>query len=109
MSLDGKPCERGGVVCQAGATLEYDLQARYRVLLCRCGVPDAVLPATAVRLIVLADGRELYRSAPLTSLDDAADLALNLTGVKTLSLRVEAVGNVNLPAAALWGDPMLVK
>jgi hypothetical protein len=108
LALDGKPADRP-LVCHAGTSLEYDLAARYRTFICRCGVPDAVLPTTAVRLVVLGDGKELYRSTPQTSLDDAASLALNVSGVKTLTLRVEMPGSVNLPAAAVWADAMLVK
>jgi hypothetical protein len=108
ISLDGKPCERA-VTCQAGVSLHYDLGAKYRVFLCRAGVPDGVLPAVAVRLVVIADDKEIYRSPSQTSLDDAPQISLNIAGAKALTLRVETAGDVNLPAAVVWGDPMLVK
>ena len=63
----------------------------------------------ATRVVVLGDGKELYRSEPRTSLDEAANISLNLSGVRALVLRVESPGDVSLPAAALWADPLLVK
>jgi regulation of enolase protein 1 (concanavalin A-like superfamily) len=108
ITLDGKVPDRV-VIQEAGVSLEYDLSGKYRLLLCRCGVPDLVLPTTAVRLMVTADGLELYRSPPQTGLDDAVSLSLKLNGAKTLTLRIETAGNVNLPAAGVWGDAMLVK
>jgi hypothetical protein len=79
------------------------------MFVCRAGIPDGVLPTVALSMVVFADGKELYRSEPRTSMDDPANLLLILSGAKTLTLKIESAGNVALPAAALWGDPMLVK
>ena len=108
VTLNGQACERG-IFCQAGASLTFDLGGKYKMLVGRVGVADGVLPTTAVRVVVLGDGKELYRSEPRTSLDEAANISLNLSGVRALVLRVESPGDVSLPAAALWADPLLVK
>lgn len=108
MSLGGQPCDRG-ILCQAGASLRFDLDGNYKVFLARAGVPDSVLPTLAVRWLILADGKEIYRSKPLTSLDDPVNVSVNVAGVKSLVLRIESVGEVHLPVSALWGEPVLVK
>jgi hypothetical protein len=108
VSLDGRPCDRA-ITCQAGTSLEYELGGKYRIFLCRTGVPDGIVPTVAVRLAILADGKEVYRSVPMTCLEDASVVSINVDGVRTLTLRAETAGQVNLPAAAVWGDPMLVK
>ena len=108
LTLGGQSCERG-ILCQAGASLRFDLDGNYKVFLCRAGIPDGVLPTTATRLLVLADNQEIYRSGPQSSLNAPLSVSVKVTGVKSLVLRVEHVGEAHLPASMLWSEPMLVK
>jgi hypothetical protein len=108
MTLGGHACERG-VVSRAGASIHFDLDGKSKFFLCRAGVPEGMLPTTAIRFVVLLDGKEAYRSPLQTSLDDPASVSLNVAGAKTLVLRIETAGNVSLPALGVWGDPVTVR
>ncbi len=108
VTLDGQSLEKP-VPCLAGSSLTYDLAAKYRLFSCRCGVPDGVLPTVAARFVIVADGKELYRSPPLTSFDEALAASVDIAGAKTLTLRTEGAAGVNLPVPGVWADAVLVK
>lgn len=108
MSLGGKPAERG-IGLSAGATLTYALDGNYRILILRLGVPDGVLPTNPVRFTLIADGKELFKSNPLTTLDDPAVLTVPIADVKQLTIRLDAT-LPDLPGGAgLVADPAVVK
>ena len=109
----GTGVERGVGEC-AGASLTWQLGGEYRTMLCRAGVPRDVLPVSAVSFVVLADGKQVYRSEPRNSVDDPLTIAVALKGVKAITLRVETSageggGVRGLAAGGLWADPVLVK
>ena len=108
MFLAGRPCERG-IVSRAGASIHFDLDGKGKFFLCRAGVPEGMLPTTAVRFVALLDGKEAYRSPLQTSLDDPANLSIKITGAKALVLRLETAGSTALPALGVWGDPVTVR
>ena len=56
-----------------------------------------------------ADGKELYRSKPRTSLDEALAASVSLKGVKSLTLSVESTAGDAAPAPGVWADAALVK
>jgi hypothetical protein len=68
-----------------------------------------VLPTTPVRFVVVADGKELFRTPPRTSLSDPLAASLNVAGVKSLTLRVESTSPDPLPTPGVWVDPSLIK
>jgi hypothetical protein len=108
MRLGGRQVPRG-ISLGAGASISYDLGAEYRVLLMRVGVPEGVLPANPVRLIIIADGDELYRGPPRTSLDEPQSITLGIGGVRRLRITVEAELAGPVGASMLLGEPSLVK
>jgi regulation of enolase protein 1 (concanavalin A-like superfamily) len=108
MLLGGRSCSHG-IGLNAGSSVSYDLSGAYRILVLRAGIPEGILPTSAVRFIVRGDGREIYRSSPRTSLDEPLAATLNVGGVKVLSLSVEAVDDLAVGASGLFGDPALVK
>jgi hypothetical protein len=96
----GKP-----IAQQAGTVRDLDLADGAKALLLRAGVPAALVPSQSVRVVVLVDGKQIYRSPPLTSVDDAVIVSIPLTGKKALTLRVEG----QPPAMAVWSDLALLK
>jgi hypothetical protein len=98
-----------GVSLAAGASVTYDLDGQYKTLLCVAGVPAEMLPTSAAVFVAEADGKELFRSPPRTSIDDGLPVSIDVTGLKTVTLRVEAEKGNPLPVVGLWGDPQLVK
>ncbi|MFI5378395.1 MAG: NPCBM/NEW2 domain-containing protein [Tepidisphaerales bacterium] len=105
--LAGQPAEHG-LGLAAGTSVSYQLDGAYRLAMAKLGVPEGVLPTAAVRFVVLGDDRELYRSPVMTSLSDPATLALTVSGVKTLTFRVDPAPG-SLGGAGLVADPALVK
>jgi hypothetical protein len=91
------------------SALTWKLDGGYRLLALRLAVPDGILPLSPVRLIVLADGKEVHRSPPITSLDDPAAVAVKLTGTQSLTLRLESDGLVELGSSAILIDPALIQ
>jgi regulation of enolase protein 1 (concanavalin A-like superfamily) len=106
LSGAGAPCQHG-LTLTAGATASWNLAKEYRTFTFKCGVPQGILPTAPIRFIVLADGKELYKSPPRTSLDDPVSTSLSVKGIATLTLKVESVAT--LPTPGLWADPALVK
>jgi hypothetical protein len=107
-ALNGVTAERG-VALTAGSSATWSLDGKYRALTLTCGVPAGVLPTTPVRFVVLADGKKLFRTPPRTSLSDPLTASLNVTGVKSLTLRVESTSPDPLPTPGVWLDPSLIK
>jgi hypothetical protein len=108
MTVAGVTAARG-VTLTAGSAASWDLAGQYRTLTFKCGVPAGVLATAPVRFVVLADGKELFRSKPRTSLDDLLTATVTLKDVKTLTLKTESTTADPLPIPGLWLDPALVK
>jgi hypothetical protein len=98
-----------GIGQSAGVWLSWNLAGNYKSFIAKAGVPSGLVPMQELRFIVLADGNEIFRSAPLSSVDDPASVALSVKGVKVLTLRVEAPDPLAPGTAGLWADPILVR
>jgi hypothetical protein len=105
-SLRGAPPPRFAIVRPARQDQACALNGKYARLLVTAGVPTVALPTARVRLVVVGDGRDLFRSPPVTSLDPPTFLAIDVTGVRTLILRAEPFDDVSLPV--MWAEPTLV-
>jgi hypothetical protein len=108
VALAGAPCERP-LALTAGAAASWELAGKYRLFTFRAGVPTGILPTAAVRFIVLADGKELYRSPPRTSSDEPITSSVPLSGAHTLTLKIESTTTPALPTPAVWADASLAK
>jgi hypothetical protein len=98
-----------GICIGAGASVSYALEGKYRTFSARAGVPAAMTPLAQVRFVVLADGKEVYRSGEQTSVADATAVVVSVNGVKMLTLRVEGAQGGDLGAIGVWGDPSLIR
>jgi len=108
MSLAGQLVQRGMAILAGGAAT-YEIDGSYSLLLLRVGVPDSVLPVNALTFVILGDGKELYRSAPRTSLDEPLVLTLKISTVKSVVLRVESPPGGMVGGVALFADAAVVK
>ena len=108
MRLGGQDVERG-IGLGAGVTVGYALGGQYRILMAQAGVPEGVLPVNPVRLVIVGDGREIYRSAPRTSLDEPLEITLNVAGVRLLQARIEGQAPDGIGATLLLADPALAR
>jgi hypothetical protein len=93
----------------SGSEASYKLEGGYRLLALRFAVPDGYLPTAAVRLIVLADGKEIFRGSPTTALDEPMPVAVKIGGAKAMTLRLESDGPVELAGAAVLIEPALIQ
>ncbi len=91
------------------AVLSWNLAGKYKSIIARAGVPLGIVPLEHVQFVVLVDGGERFRSAPRSSVDDPADIAVDLSGAKRLTLRVDATDPHGPGAEGLWADPILVR
>lgn len=98
-----------GITVAAGASATWNLAGKYRTLTFKCGVPKGVLATAPVRFIVLADGKEVYKSRPRTSLDQPLSASASIKDAKTITLKVEPTAGELQTTPGLWGDPGLVK
>jgi hypothetical protein len=108
MNLAGTPCSKG-ITLAAGASATWNLAGKYRTLSFKCGVPQGVLATAPVRFIALADGKEIYKSRPRTSLDQPLAASVSIKDAKTITLRVESTAGDLLTTPGLWADPGLIK
>jgi hypothetical protein len=92
-----------------GSEASYKLEGGYRLLALRFAVPDGYLPTAAVRLVVLADGKEIHRGPATTALDEPVPVAVKIGGAKVLTLRLESDGPVELAGAAVLIEPALIQ
>src|SRR5205814_4818308 len=101
-------CEKG-VTLAAGTSATWNLPGKYRTLSFKCGIPQGILPTAPVRFIVLADGKEVYKSRPRSSLDEPLAASISIKDAKTLTLKVESTAGQMAATPGLWGDVGLVK
>lgn len=106
LSLFGHHVEHG-MTQAAGCSATWTLAGRYRAFLASAGVPEGLVPGSAVKFIVLVDGRPAYTSPPRTSVDDPVDIVVDLQGAQSMVLRIESDRPMELGAVGAWGDPVL--
>jgi len=108
MWLDSQPVDRGLSVT-AGTTLTYALGGAYRVFYSRVGAADHAPAGCRLRVVVLVDGREAFRGPDRAAGEGAVDVAVNVAGAKTLTLRVEPAGTPDPRLLSVWAHPVLVR
>jgi hypothetical protein len=110
MTLVGFSPQRG-IAQRPGTTLSWQIDGSAQSFIVTVGVPATLLPVGTVRFIVLADGREVARSNPMSSVDDPQSLAADVSNAKVLLLRVEAspaAPGLSPGLEGLWGNPLCV-
>jgi hypothetical protein len=110
--IDDHPFKQG-VYVAAGCSVTWNLAGQFRSFSAVAGVPLASLPASRVKLIVLVDGKEKYRSDAISSIDSLSDprriINLDLTDAKALTLRVEGNQAGDVGGGGAFGDASLQK
>lgn len=89
----------GTVLLPASGATELPVGGRYRAMVLTLGVPDDYVPTRAVTFTILADGKEIARVGPLTSVDPAASVTRPIEGVSTITVRTDASGPAELGVA----------
>ncbi len=113
-SITGYPFRLGrqsiatGITAAGNVALNFTLDRPCRALICSAGIAADQSPLLRGHLVILGDGRELYRSPAIATGDPARLIGISLEGVQTLTLRIEAADNQALCPAAIWANPLLV-
>lgn len=93
-TLTGKPLVLAnqefarGLAIHSRTEINYRLTDDYRTLQALVGIDPAMGENGHVELVILADGKQLYRQA-ISGKDDARSIELDLTGVKRLTILVD--------------------
>jgi hypothetical protein len=93
------------------AQVKYTLGGKWTAFRATVGVPkiedNAENPASALTFEVLGDGKSLWKSEPVTKLDEFQTCAVNVEKVKVLTLLVHAAGRYYW-ARSVWFEPVLI-
>jgi alpha-galactosidase len=100
-SVEGKPLSIGGQTFERGfgthaeSTLHIAVHGDAKLFSASVGVDDDVNhnPASSVEFVVIGDGKELWKSGVLHAGDAAKECAVDLSGVKALTLKVSDAGD----------------
>ena len=107
LTLDGRRYARG-IGCHTRTELTYGLDGAYRTFAAVIGIDDEARPRGSVRFVVQADGKTIH-AATLTGSDKATPIALNVAGVKKLTLLTDFADGANTGDHADWADARVVK
>ena len=77
-----------GLAIHSRTEINYRLTDDYRTFQALVGIDPAMGENGHVELVILADGKQLYRQA-ISGKDDARSIELDLTGVKRLTILVD--------------------
>lgn len=89
----------GSLPLPATGSTDIALGSRYRAMVLTLAVPGDYVPSRAMTFVVLADGKEIARAGPLTSVDPPASITRPTDGVTTLTIRTEATAPEGLGIA----------
>ncbi len=98
--LRGVPAVRS-VALAGGTTSVWRVPEGVRSFAVTAGVPAGLMPTGGAVVVLLADGKEVARTGVLRSTSQAEPLGCDVTGVKQLSVRVEAVEGLATPEVLL--------
>jgi hypothetical protein len=99
-------------VSNAMADTNYTLAGKYTRFLAEVGIPklgeNQQDPATGQVFEVLGDGKSLWKSKPVTKMDELQKVDVKVDKVKTLQLRVHCAG-ANAWARTAWFEPVVIE
>lgn len=97
-----------GLVVHSAAVLAWKLDNGYLRLRAQVGIADTVAPQGDCIAVILADGRERWRSR-VRGTDPPRDLDLDIAGAKTLTLRVELGEHQDIGDHLALADAQLIR
>lgn len=114
-SVAGRPIRIGGEVYERGigvhsaTLLTYTLKEPFLRFAASIGIDDAVGSRGSVVFRVLADGREVFNSGPVSGRDAPKPVLVELNGAKTLQLAVDFGEDLDIGDQANWASARLIK
>lgn len=108
MRIGGTPFARG-IGMHSESRLIYKLNEPFRQFAATIGIDDAVGSRGNVVFRVLAGGREVFNSGPVTGRDEPMPVLVELDGADTLQLMVDFGEDLDIGDQANWGNARLIK
>ncbi len=108
LRIGGRTFERG-IGVHARATLVYDLDRPYRRLAAIIGIDEAVGLLGNVIFRVFADGKEVFKSEPVTGSDEPLPILVPIDGARQIELVVEFGEQLDLGDQANWAHARLIQ
>jgi tRNA A-37 threonylcarbamoyl transferase component Bud32 len=110
--LNGVPSPKGlGMVPpeRDAASASYRLDKQYRIFKATATLNDsATQAASALRFVVMGDGRSLWQSNPIQKRGDQQDCEVSVSGLDVLELVITCPGE-NSWAHGVWIEPRLLR
>lgn len=101
----GKVDYDSGIGTHADSMWKLNLAGKGVEFRCKVGVQDG--SPGKLEFIVRGDGKDLFRSGPMSGGDAAKEIKVSLAGVQTLELSVDSLGSTTSDHAD-WLEPVLV-
>ncbi len=98
-----------GIGMHSVSTLTYKLDVAYKALAADIGIDAAVGQRGDVVFRVLADGKEVFNSGPVTGRNPPRPILVKLEGAGQLQLCVDLGGQLDIGDQANWGNIRLIK
>ena len=99
-----------GIGVHADSELTFELAGRYQEFRSAVGIDTRMGERGSVRFLVLGDGRSLYETPVVKGSDPAPrEVAVPVTGVRRLTLKVVQADQLDLGAAANWGSARVLR
>lgn len=108
MRIGGRTYARG-IGMHSQSKLVFDIEPGYRHFAADIGIDDAVGHHGHVIMRVLADGKEVFHSGPVTGGDEPRSILVPIDNVKELTLVVEYGEELDIGDQANWANARLVK
>lgn len=98
-----------GLGVHSRSLLTYDLPGPFTRLAAVIGIDARAAPLGNVVFRVLADGKEVFNSGPVTGRDEPRPISVPIERAKRLQLVVEMGGDLDIGDQADWGNVRLIK
>lgn len=99
-----------GVGLHSRSEISYRLDGKYRAFQATIGIDDDAQGKGSALFEVLVDGKPAYKSGELTGASSAVPLKrIDVTGAKTLTLRVDFGAQADILDHADWCDAVLIR
>lgn len=98
-----------GIGMHSASTLTCNLDTAYKTLAADIGIDAAMGRRGDVVFRVLADGREVFNSGPVTGRDPPRSILVEIEGARQLQLCIDLGGHLDIGDQANWGNIRLIK
>jgi hypothetical protein len=98
-----------GLASYSGCAGTWEVPANFSEFIGRFGVAPATPPNVRLTFTVVADGRSIFRSQPMTSADSPQTIRASLGNARTVTLRVETQFPSGAIGLGIWIEPTLLR